>query len=405
MTISLPPNVRFVAALVSLCIAANAQAQPGTSNSPVILVDGNTPGYYNNAIGTALDGTAPQFPAPLGSGGGDPLINPSAEPILAAATNQLGNWLTPNSALNANWQKLTTIPATWAGNTETAIIYEVSGGATGYTNVFADFDADNGVFVWVNGVYKFGARGPGLPSPIGQYEYTNIFLGNLSPGTNRIQVLREDNFDATGYQVRITGLPIVNADSCATVFPGPISWWRAEGNAQDSADGNSGTLLNGAEFATGRVGQAFSFDGVDDHVRVANSSNLQITNAITIETWVRPTSTGQFQNIVSKWDALDVGQRAFAIGLDPSGVVFWGFSPNGGDWPQSNAYSTNALPLDVWTHIAGTYDGSTTKLYVNGVLHSETPYTLGIFLGNIDLAIGGTVGGAAQGQSSPRFRV
>ena len=28
--------------------------------------------------------------------------------------------------------------------------------------MYADFDADNGVFVWVNGIYKFGARGPGL---------------------------------------------------------------------------------------------------------------------------------------------------------------------------------------------------------------------------------------------------
>lgn len=194
-----------------------------------MLVDGNTPGNYNSALGTVLDGTAPQFRLPLGLGGGDPLIFPSAEPSLAAATNQLGNWLTPNATLNSNWQKLTNIPATWAGDTETAIIYEIQGGASGYTNVYADFDADNGVFVWVNGIYKFGARGPGLPSPAGQYEYTNIFLGHLPPGTNRIQVLREDNFDATGYQVRITGNPVnYSGQSCVPAIPNLVSWWRAE---------------------------------------------------------------------------------------------------------------------------------------------------------------------------------
>src|SRR6185295_9442064 len=41
-----------------------------------------------------------------------------------------------------------------------------------------------------------------------------------------------------------------------------ISWWRAENNADDSADGNDGELENGATFAPGRVGIAFSFDGV-----------------------------------------------------------------------------------------------------------------------------------------------
>jgi hypothetical protein len=38
------------------------------------------------------------------------------------------------------------------------------------------------------------------------------------------------------------------------------------GNVSDIADGNDGTLANGATFAAGRVGQAFSLDGVNDHV-------------------------------------------------------------------------------------------------------------------------------------------
>ena len=198
----------FVALLaVAHSMFAVANAQTVIVYAPVTIVDGSTPGYYNSALGTILDGTAPQFPQPLGSGGGDPLIYPSDEPNLAAATNVLGNWLTPHAALNANWQQLATIPATWSGNTETAIIYEISGGANGVTNLFGDFDADNGLFVWVNGQFKFGARGPGLPSPSGQFEYTNVNLGSLLPGMNRIQILREDNFDATGYQVRITGTP------------------------------------------------------------------------------------------------------------------------------------------------------------------------------------------------------
>lgn len=57
--------------------------------------------------------------------------------------------------------------------------------------------------------------------------------------------------------------------SCATVAPGPAAWWRADaGDASDEAGNNHGALVNGATTAPGRVGNAFSFDGVDDSVAV-----------------------------------------------------------------------------------------------------------------------------------------
>ena len=55
---------------------------------------------------------------------------------------------------------------------------------------------------------------------------------------------------------------------------GLVSWWQAEDDATDSIDGNDGTMENGATFAAGRIGQAFSFDGNDDAVRVEASANL-----------------------------------------------------------------------------------------------------------------------------------
>jgi len=41
-----------------------------------------------------------------------------------------------------------------------------------------------------------------------------------------------------------------------------VSWWRAEGNGSDSVGSNNALLLNGVGFASGEVGQAFSFDGM-----------------------------------------------------------------------------------------------------------------------------------------------
>ena len=202
-----------VVSIIIACSFAN------TTNFAALLVDGNTAGYYNSSLGTTLDGTQPQFPIPYFSGGGDPLINPAGEPNLSAAASVLGGWLNPVPTRNQYWGALGPIPATWADNTETAIIYEVNGGPTGFTNVMAQLDADNGVFVWVNGQYKFGAIGPGSPSPAGQFEYTNVFLGTLSPGTNYIQVLREDNGIMNGYQIRITGNVIIQPPGTSSFGP------------------------------------------------------------------------------------------------------------------------------------------------------------------------------------------
>src|SRR2546425_9375470 len=80
---------------------------------------------------------------------------------------------------------------------------------------------------------------------------------------------------------------------------GLVSWWRAEDNpagtvAKDWADGNNGTLLNGTTFAPGEVGQAFSFDGVDDVVDIANEANFDFdrTNSFSIDAWINGTPKG-----------------------------------------------------------------------------------------------------------------
>ncbi len=320
-----PAPSRLVALFaIVLSMYSVANAQTGTNGQPVIVVDGSTPGYYNGLLGTILDGTAPQFPLPLGSGGGDPLIYPSDEPNLAAAAGVLGNWFTPHAALNANWLQLPAIPPTWAGNTETAIIYEISGGANGFTNLFGNFDVDNGIYVWVNGQFKFGARAPGFPSPAGQFEYTNVFLGNLAPGTNRIQILREDNFDATGYQVRITGNPLGGAaPSCVPAGSGLVGWWKAESNTVDTISGNSGTFQNGDTFATGEVGQSFTFNGTNSYVEAQDSPALRLTNELTIEFWVkRQRFDNSVEYCVEKGGDWTAGQQNYGVTLSRQSINY-----------------------------------------------------------------------------------
>jgi hypothetical protein len=191
----------LVLAFLASPIAASLSAAEGTAAS--VLVDNNTTGYYNNALGTVLDGTQLQFPPADSYGGKDPTIPNAPEPNLAPAASILGSWLSSNPLpLNANWSGLQAIPKSWAANIENAIIYPVSVGPQGFTRVVGNFGVDNGLFVWVNGRYKFGAMAPGA---VGGFEYTNVDLGSLPPGLNYIQILREDHGYFGGFTVLITG--------------------------------------------------------------------------------------------------------------------------------------------------------------------------------------------------------
>jgi hypothetical protein len=240
------------------------------AQGPAVLVDASTPGYYNNALGTVLDGTQPQFPLPLGLGD-DPTLVPASEPNLSAAAGVLGNWLASPPVLNANWQWQSPVPTTWNVNSESAIIYPIFVGTNGATNVLGDFDADNGLFVWVNGQYKFGAVAPGLPSPTGQYEYTNINLGTLPPGTNYIQVLREDSGVATGFQIRITGLTSSEPPQPPTSQPPVITDFSPK-------SGTNGSLvtLTGQNFSPLSSNNVVHFGAVRAPVIAASSTSLTV---------------------------------------------------------------------------------------------------------------------------------
>ena len=50
--------------------------------------------------------------------------------------------------------------------------------------------------------------------------------------------------------------------------------------------------------------------------------------------------------------------------------------------------STEGITLNQWHHVAGTYDGETIRVYVNGELEAETPYTDGLEMSTSDLLIG-----------------
>ncbi|MGZ5438057.1 MAG: hypothetical protein ACXW3F_18375, partial [Pyrinomonadaceae bacterium] len=98
--------------------------------------------------------------------------------------------------------------------------------------------------------------------------------------------------------------PILNPQpppSCVTPPAGIVGWWPGDGNANDiqGPTFENGTLLNGTTFATGKVGQAFSFDGVDDLVRADNATIINGGPQATYDAWVYPAAVPPVDNYVA----------------------------------------------------------------------------------------------------------
>jgi hypothetical protein len=101
-------------------------------------------------------------------------------------------------------------------------------------------------------------------------------------------------------------------------------------------------------------------------VTIADANSLDLTTGMTIEAWVNPSAGTGWQTVVLKEAP---GNLAYAL-----------YSANNGSRPAGYVHTTNdvvvngtaAVPLNVWTHLALTYDGATLRLYVNGVLVRST---------------------------------
>jgi hypothetical protein len=184
------------------------------------------------------------------------------------------------------------------------------------------------------------------------------------------------------------GVVTISDDDGAPV-PGLVAAYGFnEGSGTTTADASgasqTGTISGGATWTTaGKNGNALSFDGVNDMVTVANTAALNATRT-TVMAWLRPTALGGWRSAVMKETATGL---AYALYADNSASRPAGFV-NLGATDRTGA-GTAALPLNVWSHVAMTFDGSNIRLYVNGVLVRTAAFAGNIVTSTQAVRIGG----------------
>ena len=157
-----------------------------------------------------------------------------------------------------------------------------------------------------------------------------------------------------------------------------------------SGYGNVARLLNGADWGEGRIGGGLTLDGVDDVAAVADSRNLQtFRQAFTVSAWVRPSaSTSGWKSVASRQRTTTPDDQFF--------LSFYGNEPrfglntvNGGN----QFVGAGTVPVNEWIHMAGTYDGATMRLYLNGVERASRT-KMGLIVASVrPILVGGNANG------------
>jgi hypothetical protein len=157
----------------------------------------------------------------------------------------------------------------------------------------------------------------------------------------------------------------------------PVAYWRlgesSGTTASDAVGSNNGTYVNGVSLGqtgalSGDANTAALFDGTNDYMTVPDAATLDLTSAVSVEFWVKPTGTGDWRFLVGKATVGDGAYANYQVLLDPDNKLNVSFGNI-----SSELSLADPVALDTgWHHVVATYSTSAGGvLYVDGAVRAS----------------------------------
>jgi hypothetical protein len=194
---------------------------------------------------------------------------------------------------------------------------------------------------------------------------------------------------------------------CYDLMDGLVAWYNFNGGTlKDSSGKNNHINFNNATPTTDRFGKAnnaYLFNGTSSYMTVPNSVSLN-PSLISIQAIVKPngfyTGPCHGNNILSKgWPDFATGFYSMRIGTyqdcnavtDTTKEIFAaGFGDNGNPYGSGAGVGADTPKVHTgqWYNVIYTYDGTTSKIYINGKLKNSAVKSVSSTGNNQDLFIG-----------------
>jgi Concanavalin A-like lectin/glucanases superfamily/Putative Ig domain/FG-GAP-like repeat/FG-GAP repeat len=209
--------------------------------------------------------------------------------------------------------------------------------------------------------------------------------GDQSAGTGGRVRINSSGAKGTGAPSRDTS---EDAPGCVAPPANMVAWYPGDGNALDLQGGDSGAVSGSGgmmTFPAGKVAQAFQFNGGGD-LQVVDQPALDVTAAVTLDAWINPTADSSFGVIVGKGNFGSGSDQPYVLHQNGERKISFRVG-NSSTFDALNGVTQ--IPLNAYTHVAATYDGTTMSIYINGNLDASKTTTIGTLVNsNQPLLIG-----------------
>lgn len=220
--------------------------------------------------------------------------------------------------------------------------------------------------------------------------------------SNQINLAWADNStDETGFQIERTTPAGGAYTTVATVGAGTTSWSDAgltpgstylyRVRAANASGYTAYSNESGATTYAGSGAYSLSLNGVDGYVSVPNNSSLDISGPVSVEAWIKTNSAAQ-QGIVERYGWLNTDDGGYALRIEQGRLKFMTVR-------NANTYDfvtgATVVSVGMWHHVAGVFDGSELRVYLDGRIDGAKPSNIAPAPGTQSLKIGarGDTGG------------